>query len=415
MYVKVESERLRFIALNQTKLRAENYIHLQDAIRDDADLNPNNLGQMVILPSSFVNSARYLHQYTQDAFTFGRNYGRPGLFITMTCNPACPEITRELIRGQSSTDRHDLTARVFKAEKKFAHVHLLLWLMEKLRPNQIDEIISAEIPNPETDRKLYDTVTKNRIHDPCGTLNPSSPFMKEGKCTKKYPRGLLKDTKTNDKAYPLYRRRSPEDGGHTLTQKTRGGIQEILVDNSWIVPYFPLLSKMFNCHINVEFCNTVQAIKYICKYINKGSDQTIYNIRQQGNINIDPRDEVQTFRAGRYVSSNEAAWRILGLPLHERHPTVIHFAVHLPNGERIYFTENNFRERMATPPKTTLTAFSCFAKMTLLQKHYFMLTYPAAIQRIVERIETSCTRNTCRRLARGEGRRCSWTHLHSAR
>ncbi|GFW89697.1 ATP-dependent DNA helicase [Trichonephila clavipes] len=37
MYVKVESEHLRFIALNQTKLRAENYIHLQDAIMNDAD------------------------------------------------------------------------------------------------------------------------------------------------------------------------------------------------------------------------------------------------------------------------------------------------------------------------------------------------------------------------------------------
>ncbi|GFW19014.1 ATP-dependent DNA helicase [Trichonephila clavipes] len=49
MYVKVESERLRFIALNQTKLRAENYIHLQDAIKNNADLDPNNLGQMVIL------------------------------------------------------------------------------------------------------------------------------------------------------------------------------------------------------------------------------------------------------------------------------------------------------------------------------------------------------------------------------
>ncbi|GFV03255.1 helitron_like_N domain-containing protein [Trichonephila clavipes] len=44
MYVKVESERLRFIAFNQTKPRAENYIHLQDAIRNDADLDPNNLG-----------------------------------------------------------------------------------------------------------------------------------------------------------------------------------------------------------------------------------------------------------------------------------------------------------------------------------------------------------------------------------
>ncbi|GFX34310.1 uncharacterized protein TNCV_3226571 [Trichonephila clavipes] len=97
--------------------------------------------------------------------------------------------------------------------------------MKKLRPNQIDEIISAEISKPETDCKLYDTVTKNMIHGPCGALNPSSPCMKEGKCTKKYPKGLLKDTKTNDKGYPLYRRRSPKDGGHTLAQKFRGGIQ----------------------------------------------------------------------------------------------------------------------------------------------------------------------------------------------
>ncbi|GFY00863.1 helitron_like_N domain-containing protein [Trichonephila clavipes] len=176
MYVKVESERLRFIALNQTKLRVENYIHLQDAIRNDAELDPNNLGQMVILPSSFVYSVRYLHEYTQDAFISVRNYGRTDLFITMTCNPAWPEITRKLIPGQNSMDRHDLTARVFKIKvqklvalltkgkifgnmkcfmysierqkRGLPHVHLLLRWMEKLRPNQIDEVISAEIPNP---------------------------------------------------------------------------------------------------------------------------------------------------------------------------------------------------------------------------------------------------------------------------
>ncbi|GBO98951.1 hypothetical protein EVAR_348_1 [Eumeta japonica] len=146
------------------------------------------------------------------------------------------------------------------------------------------------------------------IHGPCGALNSSSPCMKEGKCTKKYPRALLKDTQTNDKGYPLYRRRAPEDGGRTIIQKTRG--HEVLVDNRQRPGYF--------------------------------------NIRQQGNVNVDPRDEVQTFRAGRYVSSNEAAWRILGLPLHERYPAVTHLAVHLPNGERIYFTENNFRENGRT-------------------------------------------------------------------
>ncbi|GFT19600.1 ATP-dependent DNA helicase [Trichonephila clavipes] len=135
-------------------------------------------------------------------------------------------------------DRHDLPARVFKVKvhklvtkgkifgdmkymytiewqkRGLPHVHLLLWLMEKLRPNQIDEIISAEIPNPETDQKLYDTVTKNMTHGPCGALNPSSPCMKERKCTKKYPMELLKDTKIKEKCCPPYRRRSPEDGGH---------------------------------------------------------------------------------------------------------------------------------------------------------------------------------------------------------
>ena len=82
----MESERLRFIALNQEKLRSENYIHLQDAIANDGNVNANNLGQMVILPSSFVNSPRYLHEYTQDAFSYVRNYGRPDLYITFTCN-----------------------------------------------------------------------------------------------------------------------------------------------------------------------------------------------------------------------------------------------------------------------------------------------------------------------------------------
>ncbi|XP_075125698.1 uncharacterized protein LOC142198565 [Leptodactylus fuscus] len=397
MYVKMESERLRYIALNQTKLRAENYIHLQDAIKTDAQIAASDVGQIVILPSSVVNSPRYLHEYTQDAFTYVRNYGRPDLFITFTCNSTWPEITRELMPGQQATDRHDLIARVFKIKvqklvalltkgqifgetqcfmysiewqkRGLPHVHLLLWLKKKLRPNQIDDIISAEIPNANIDRQLYDTVVKNMIHGPCGALNMSSPCMKDRKCTKKYPRPLLKDTQTNENGYPLYRRRAPDDGGHTTTLTIRGTTQNVTVDNKWVVPYSPLLTKIFNAHINVEFCNSVQAIKYICKYINKGTDQAVFNMTHANNPNIDPRDEIQTFRAARYVSSNEAVWRIFGLPLHERHPAVTHLAVHLPNGARIYFTERNFRDKIAIPPTTTLTAF-----FTLCQKDPFAKT-----------------------------------------
>ncbi|CAK1595111.1 unnamed protein product [Parnassius mnemosyne] len=54
---------------------------------------------------------------------------------------------------------------------------------------------------------------------------------------------------------------------------------------------------MFNAHINVEACSSVRAIKYICKYINKGSDQAIFNFRNTDLAN--PVDEVQTYQSGR--------------------------------------------------------------------------------------------------------------------
>jgi len=73
MYAKTESERLLYIRNNQQKLRSEQYIHLKDAISNDA--NPHDLGKMVILPSSVTGSTRHMHEYTQDALTYVRKYG----------------------------------------------------------------------------------------------------------------------------------------------------------------------------------------------------------------------------------------------------------------------------------------------------------------------------------------------------
>lgn len=95
------------------------------------------------------------------------------------------------------------------------------------------------------------------IHGPCGAINLRSPCMIDGKCSKRYPR------------YP-YRRRSTEDYGRSAIVKIRN--QDIEIYNRWIVSYSPLLSKTFKAHINVEYCNSVKSIKYICKYVNKGSD-----------------------------------------------------------------------------------------------------------------------------------------------
>ncbi|GFT79695.1 putative DNA helicase [Trichonephila clavipes] len=365
MYVKIETERLLYIRLNQIELRSEQYIHLRDAIVNDGNVNPNELGRMAILLSTFTGSPRHMHEYAQDAMTYVRAYGRPDLFVTFTCNPTWNEIKELLLVGQSSSDRHDITARVFKQKLKcfmdfiikhhvfgetrcwmysiewqkrgLPHAHILVWLINKITPDQIDQIISAEIPDKHIDPNLFDVVTKNMIHGPCGAFNNNSSCMSDGKCTKRYPRKLVSDTITGNDGYPLYRRRSVEDGGKSVVLKVRN--IDIEVDNRWIVPYSPLLSKTFKAHINVEYCNSVKSIKYICKYVNEGSDMAVFGV---GNVAA-PLDEINQYQLGRYISSNEAVWRILSFPIHERHPTVIHLAVHLENGQSVYFTADYIR------------------------------------------------------------------------
>ncbi|KMQ93371.1 hypothetical protein RF55_6535 [Lasius niger] len=118
----------------------------------------------------------------------------------------------------------------------------------------IDDVICAEIPDLNKDPLLYDIVKSNMIHGPCGSINHNSPLMKEGRCSKRYPRPLRKDTQTGDDGYPQYRRRSPSDGGFIID------INGMQLDNRWVVPYNPVLSRTFNAHINIEYCNSVKSI-----------------------------------------------------------------------------------------------------------------------------------------------------------
>ncbi|XP_077273719.1 uncharacterized protein LOC143903730 [Temnothorax americanus] len=294
------------------------------------------------------------------------------LFITFTCNPKWKDITDALLPGQKTHDRHDIIARVFhlKVKKMMAllnkgslfgkvccymysvewqkrglpHIHILLWLEQRIFSDMIDKVICAEIPNPLKDSLLHNIVKANMIHGPCGDLNHNSPCMKDGSCSKRYPRIFQNDTQTGGDGYPQYRRRSSANGGYTVE------INGIELDNRWVVPYNPVLLRIFNAHINVELCNSVKSIKYICKYVNKGSDQAVFALESE-------KDEVKMYESGRYISSSEAVWRILAFPIHERYPSVFHLNVHLENGQRVYFNSTNLIERMNNPPQTTLLAF----------------------------------------------------------
>ncbi|GBL88657.1 hypothetical protein AVEN_195646-1 [Araneus ventricosus] len=56
-----------------------------------------------------------------------------------------------------------------------------------------------------------------------------------------------------------------EQGGHTTVINLRidNKRHEVEFENRWGVPHSSNLSKMFQAHINVEYCNSVKSIKYI--------------------------------------------------------------------------------------------------------------------------------------------------------
>lgn len=96
MYSKIELERLMYFKSDggQKKIRAELYNHLEDYISSNDHIEASKIGKKLILPSSFIGGPRNKHQQYQDAMGLVRKYGKPDLFITMTCNPNWIEIQK---------------------------------------------------------------------------------------------------------------------------------------------------------------------------------------------------------------------------------------------------------------------------------------------------------------------------------
>ena len=340
MWASADQTRLSFLRFNQGRLRATLYSGFEDWISADEVGNPQDLGRRVLLPSSYIGGPRHQQQQYQDAMAIARFFKKIDLFITMTANPSWPEITRELFNGQTSYDRPDIVARVFKMKKEqiiddiyknhifgrvvayvyviefqkrgLPHLHLLVVLHDndQLRtPADIDSCISAQWPDPQSQPLLFETVKSTMVHGPCGYLNASAPCMQNGRCSKDYPKPFQESTSTNQDGYPSYAR--PNDG------RTFGvsvsGIGTVELDNRWIVPYNPFLSAKYNCHTNVESVATFRTVKYCFKYIHKGPDRATLQY---------DRDEIKQYIDGRYIGAPEGVWRTLHFDVHKHIPSI---------------------------------------------------------------------------------------------
>ncbi|KAM0910887.1 hypothetical protein ACQ4PT_013858 [Festuca glaucescens] len=376
-YACVESSRLSFILKNQDKLRSETYQGISDAV-GQGSASGRSVGVRVLLPSGFIGSRRYMAQNYQDAMAICRCYGAPDLFVTFTCNPKWDEIADALRfePGQIAADRPDIVSRVFKmkldalyAEVKngtafgptrgalytvefqkrgLPHAHILIWLDHRRgRPDQrpdelprdaspefINDIVSAELPDPVVDPLAYVLVDEFMVHGPCGRMNMKCPCMRDGVCSKRFPKAFSEETSVDQSGYPVYRRRP--DGrfvvkdGHSL-------------DNRWA--HNVTLLKRYQAHINVEWCNKTNLVKYLFKYITKGPDRANVAVHPLG---VPPGgqddgqgvDEVTEYISCRYLSACEAFWRLYSFDIHVRAPAVERFEIHMPGMNRVTYAED---------------------------------------------------------------------------
>jgi len=217
------------------------------------------------------------------------------------------------------------------------HAHILLWLdgESKLKNStDIDKVISAELPNADLYPKLEKVVSSYMIHGPCGPARHNSPCMKEGRCSKFYPKKFTSSTSIDEEGYPCYRRL---DNGRFVE---KNGIK---LDNRSVVPYNPPLLMRYQAHVNTEYCNKTNSIKYLFKYVNKGPDRATLkisnNFAQSEKSTI--IDEIKRYYDCRYLSPCEAAWRIFAFDIHHRWPPVQRLTFHLPGQQSALFKDDD--------------------------------------------------------------------------
>ncbi|ONM09527.1 hypothetical protein ZEAMMB73_Zm00001d034078 [Zea mays] len=394
-YIKIESSRLDYIRRNQDRLRADLYQGLVDSMLD-GDIRAEKVGKRTVLSTSFIGGPRDMRRRYMDAMALVRKFGKPDIFLTMTCNPNWDEIRRELLPGQTPQDRPDLVVRVFHAKlqelkhrltkqdilgkvrayvyvvefqkRGLPHAHFLLIMQRKYKltcPEQYDLLISAEIPSNKYP-ELRKMVIKHMMHGPCGSLNPNCPCTKGRKsCKNHYPRPFSDTTLQGKDSYPIYRRRDDD-----RKEKVRG----CELDNRWVVPYNPYLLRLFNCHINVEACGSIKAVKYLFKYIYKGHDRASVVMRDASKADDDV-DEIKQYRDARWVTPPEALWRIYGFELSQISPPVMQLQLHLPNMHMVAFHERQMVERVVNRPGVDRSMLTSYFEANMLHDEARCILY----------------------------------------
>jgi len=260
----------------------------------------NESNEKTFLSQSMHGSRRHLRSLAKNALTLVSEYGRPSLFITLTCNPNWPEIIEQLLPGQTAFDRGDIVCQVFYRklqavlvnirrgkyfnvkntpnkyhEIKFEvrvieyqrrglpHAHLVLkfkdddgmpkyedklalaeWIdyhITTVFPSTPDDEQPLEIGESFEEDTEYAKITKSHMIHKCFSETNGGCKNENNICSKGYDATFVSEETTFDeKGFPQYRRPT--------------------IKSLYVVPHNKKLLKDWNGHANVEFAGSTYTV-----------------------------------------------------------------------------------------------------------------------------------------------------------
>jgi len=313
------------------------------------------VGEKTFLSQSMHGSRRHLRSLAKNALALVSEYGRPSLFITLTCNPYWPEILEQLLPGQTAYDRGDIVCQVFSRKlqallknirsgkyfkimnatqlyhkiefevrvieyqrRGLPHAHIVFkfhdddnmpryenkpalaaWIDYHINAIYPSIATDAEPLEPgesyETDLEYAEMVKAHMLHKCFPEVNGGC-LNDKNKCSKGFDSNIVTNiTQFDPKGFPQYRRPT--------------------VKSLYVVPHNRELLKDWNGHANVEFAGSTYTVIYLYKYLFKGSKKVKLRLTNANDIRDD--DEINLYLRGRYLCSMDCYWRILG---HDTYP-----------------------------------------------------------------------------------------------
>lgn len=143
---------------------------------------------------------------------------------------------------------------------------------------------------------------------------------------------------------PLYRRRCR----HSHLKKG------VLMNDYWVAAYNGHLLQKYHVHINVEACTESSPVKYLIKYLTKGTVMSIVRA-----VNED--DGIPQYENTVYIGSIDSYWKLWSFPGHGQTPYVYRLNYHELGKQPFAWTRDisdvKFQHRLENTTSTLMTWF----------------------------------------------------------